>query len=256
MFGASFPFKIQEKSLHKSGPDKGDYERGLSLEQSLGSLKSLNSLESLENGRLLLHFPVWGFSKFSRESPNSLHSLKDPFSFFRTPIKNFVRGGLTPRPSVKCQFGQVSALALLGLLSFILLRASLGTWVAICPLCRVGFGPERREKRLQIPRKSSLSCASNNTKVWETGFVPVDRLHYTRNWEAPICSQNVCSRFWYPLTPQPAKWRISSWIWTWTTSNSIANTQPKFHANRVMNKRGFWAIQRIRKCKCIVILRS
>ena len=68
-----------------SGPEKGVITKGVfSLEESLGSLKSLNSLKSLENGRLLLYFPVWGFSEISRISKFSRISRQ--WAFLKRPL--------------------------------------------------------------------------------------------------------------------------------------------------------------------------
>ena len=60
---------------------KGSLRKGsFPLEESLEFLKSLNSLESLENGRILLCFPLSGGSLESLESLNSLESLENgPF---------------------------------------------------------------------------------------------------------------------------------------------------------------------------------
>ena len=55
-----------------SGPEKGVIAKGVfSLEESP---ESLNSLESLENGRILLYFPLTGGSLKFPESQNSLEN--------------------------------------------------------------------------------------------------------------------------------------------------------------------------------------
>ena len=87
---------------------RGHFERDLLLEQSPESLESLDSLESQENGRILLYFPVWGFSKISGVSNFSRISrewtfLKRPL-FQKTPFSEPAFGGLlvanplTPSP--------------------------------------------------------------------------------------------------------------------------------------------------------------
>ena len=50
-------FSGSEPSKFRASKVLGHYERGL---LSPASLESLDSLESLENGRILLYFPVWG----------------------------------------------------------------------------------------------------------------------------------------------------------------------------------------------------
>ena len=72
------PGPKSQKSLKKSGPEKGVITKGVfSLEESLESLKSLNSLEFLENYRTLFCFPQSGDSLKSLESLNSLESLEN-----------------------------------------------------------------------------------------------------------------------------------------------------------------------------------
>ena len=57
---------------------KGSLRKGVfSLEECLEALKSLNSLESLDDGRMLLCFPLSGGSLESLESLNSLESEED-----------------------------------------------------------------------------------------------------------------------------------------------------------------------------------
>ena len=53
------------------------------MDESLESLRPLTSLKSLENGRMLLCFPVWGFSRISRISKLSKISRK--WTFLKRP---------------------------------------------------------------------------------------------------------------------------------------------------------------------------